>query len=214
MEVCSGRHRPDCPRDSRHCRHAPNCFRHAQIPVVISFTANRTSITDTGGKIVLRATLRYASSCEITVIPSLKRLPRTDSCSSDHVIQPVTFPANKAGNSVTYTFAITVKNSTGSIAGTNVVVTEGAAPPPISFTPPPPGSPTTVVFAPEGVFVADNPLIVTVHNNSSSTQVVTGATIAAVGDSADFILIRNNCGYITARRGLLVGDSVPTDWCW
>ena len=169
------------------------------IPVVISFTANRTSVTDTGGKIVLRATLRYASSCEITVTPSLRSLPRTVSCSSGHVMKMVTFLANKAGNSVTYTFAIIVKNSTGTIAGTNVVVTEGAAPPPISFTPPPPGSPTTVVFAPEGVFVADNPLIVTVHNNSSSTQIVTGATIATVGDSADFILIRNNCGYITAH---------------
>jgi hypothetical protein len=107
--------------------------------------------------------------------------------------------ANKTGNPVTYTFGMIVKNSTGSIAATNVVVTEGAAPPPISFTPPPPGSPTTVVFAPEGVFVADDPLIVTVHNNSSATQIITGAAIATVGDAADFILIRNNCGYITAH---------------
>lgn len=26
VEVCGGRHRPDCPWDSRRCRHAPNCF--------------------------------------------------------------------------------------------------------------------------------------------------------------------------------------------
>ncbi len=169
------------------------------IPVVMSFSATKTSITNTGGKIVLKAMLRYASSCEITVSPSLKGLPRSFSCSSDHVVQSVTMRANKTGNPVTYTFGMIVKNSTGSIAATNVVVTEGAAPPPISFTPPPPGSPTTVVFAPEGVFVADDPLIVTVHNNSSATQIITGAAIATVGDAADFILIRNNCGYITAH---------------
>ena len=50
-------------------------FGARPIPVVISFTANRTSITDTRGRIVLRTTLKYASSCEIPVIPSLRRLP-------------------------------------------------------------------------------------------------------------------------------------------
>jgi len=169
------------------------------IPVVLSFTANKASIPDTGGKIVFKATLRYASSCEITVLPSLKGLPRSFSCSSGHVTQSAMLSRNKTANPITYTFGMTVKNLTGSIPATNVVVTEGAAPPPISFTPPPPGSPTTVAFAPEGVDVADNPVIVTVHNNSLATQRITSAAIAAVGDTTDFILVRSNCGYLNAH---------------
>jgi hypothetical protein len=169
------------------------------IPVVLSFTANKASIPDTGGKIVFKATLRYASSCEITVLPSLKGLPRSFSCSSEHVTQSAMLSRNKTANPITYTFGMIVKNLTGSIAATNVVVTEGAAPPPISFTPPPPGSPTTVAFAPEGVDVADNPVIVTVHNNSLATQRITSAAIATVGDTTDFILVRNNCGYLNAH---------------
>jgi hypothetical protein len=107
--------------------------------------------------------------------------------------------ANNSGDPITYTFGMIVKNSTGSTTATNIIVTEGAAPSPISFTPPPPGSPKTVVFAPEGVFVADDPLVVTVTNNSSTTQDITSAAISTVGDSADFILVRNNCAYVTAH---------------
>jgi len=92
-----------------------------------------------------------------------------------------------------------VKNKVGTAQATNLVVTEGAAPPPISFTAPT-GNATTLVFAPEGVFVADDPLIVTVHNNSTTTQVITSVTIGTTGDPSDFILNRNNCGYITARE--------------
>jgi len=168
-------------------------------PVVVSFTATKISIPDAGGKIVLRAKLKYASSCKITVSPRLKGFPRSFSCSSDLVTQSVTLGVNKSGNSITYAFGMIVKNSTGSTPATNVVVTEGAAPPPISFTPPPPGNPTTVVFPPEGVFVADDPLVVTVTNNSSTTQDIASAAIGAVGDSADFIFIRNNCAYVTAH---------------
>jgi hypothetical protein len=113
------------------------------------------------------------------------------------VTQSVTLRANKSGNPITYTFGMTVKNSTGSITATNVVVTEGAGSPPISFTPPPPGNPKTVVFAPEGVFVADDPLIVTVTNNSSATQDIASATVSPVGDSVDFSITMNNCANVT-----------------
>ena len=50
------------------------------------------------------------------------------------------------------------------------------------------------------MFVADDPLIVTVHNNSTITQVITAVAIGTTGDPNDFILNRNNCGYITARE--------------
>jgi hypothetical protein len=113
------------------------------------------------------------------------------------VKQSVTLSGNKTASPITYTFGMIVKNSTGSTTATNVVVTEGAGSPPISFTPPPPGNPTTVVFAPEGVFVADDPLIVTVTNNSSATQDIASAAISTVGDSADFSLTMNNCANVT-----------------
>ncbi len=169
------------------------------VPVVLSFTAAKTSIPDAGGNVVLKARLKYASSCKIMVSPSLKGFPGSFSCSSDRVTRAVTLRANNSGNTITYTFGMIVKNSTGSTTATNIIVTEGAAPSPISFTPPPPGSPKTVVFAPEGVFVADDPLVVTVTNNSSTTQDITSAAISTVGDSADFILVRNNCAYVTAH---------------
>ena len=169
------------------------------VPVVLSFTAAKTSIPDAGGNVVLKARLKYASSCKIMVSPSLKGFPVSFSCSSDLVRRSVTLRANNSGNTITYTFGMIVKNSTGSTTATNIIVTEGAAPSPISFTPPPPGSPKTVVFAPEGVFVADDPLVVTVTNNSSTTQDITSAAISTVGDSADFILVRNNCAYVTAH---------------
>jgi len=169
------------------------------VPVVLSFTAAKTSIPDAGGNVVLKARLKYASSCKIMVSPSLKGFPGSFSCSSDRVTRVVTLRANNSGNTITYTFGMIVKNSTGSTTATNIIVTEGAAPSPISFTPPPPGSPKTVVFAPEGVFVADDPLVVTVTNNSSTTQDITSAAISTVGDSADFILVRNNCAYVTAH---------------
>ena len=92
-----------------------------------------------------------------------------------------------------------MKNTSGTAVATNVVVTEGAAPPPISFSTPTPGNSTTLVFGPEGVFVADDPLVVTVTNHSTTTQLITGVAIGTTGDVNDFLLNRNNCGYITAH---------------
>ena len=97
------------------------------VPVVVSFTATKTTIPDTGARIVLKASIKYASSCEITVSPSLPGFPKSFSCSSDRVMQSVTLRANKTGNPITYSFGMAVKNSTGSITATNVAVTEDAA---------------------------------------------------------------------------------------
>jgi hypothetical protein len=169
------------------------------VPVVLSFMATKTSVPNQGAKVILKAALKYASSCEITVSPSLKGFPSSSSCSSDLVKRSVSLRANNSGDPITYTFGLIVTNSAGSTAATNVVVTEGAAPPPISFTPPPPGTSTTAVFAAEGVFVADDPLVVTVTNNSATTQVIASAAIGTVGDSGDFTLIRDNCASITAH---------------
>ena len=177
---------------------AANAGSPSAIPVIVSFTASRTTVSDTGGSIVLRAQLKYASTCRITVLGSLKGFPRSFSCSSDRVKQSVTLRANKGPSQITYTFGMIVKNRAGSATATNVVVTEGIAPPPISFTTPT-GSPTTLVFPEEGVFVADDPLIVTVHNDSATTQIITSVAIGTIGDPGDFNINRNNCGHITAH---------------
>src|SRR5271166_1645800 len=137
------------------------------LPIVYSFTATKSSVPNSGGTFDLKARLKYASSCKITVKPGVTGWPKSFTCSSDSVTEAVKLPANKGQNPVTYTFSMVVKNAVGSTPATNVVVTEGAAPPPISF------SPTTLTFAPEGVFVGDNPLIETVTNNSSTTQIIT-----------------------------------------
>lgn len=170
------------------------------VPVVLSFAANKTSFTNAGGSVVLRAKMKYAASCKMTVSPPLTGFPRSFSCSSGSTKQTASLKLNKGQNPITYTFGLKVKNSSGTGAATNVTVTEGAAPPPISFSTPTPGNSTTLVFGPEGVFVADDPLVVTVTNHSSTTQLITAVTIGTTtGDPNDFILNRNNCGYITAH---------------
>ena len=120
------------------------------VPVVLSFTTTRTKLPNTGGKIVLQATLKFAvlrnhGVARFEWLPEVLlvhiRFGRTES---------VTLRANKGENPIDYTFGMTVKNSAGSAQATNVAVTEGAAPPPLSFTAPAPGNPTTVVFGREG----------------------------------------------------------------
>jgi hypothetical protein len=167
--------------------------------VIKSFTINKTSLPNSGGSVVLKGKLKYAVSCKVTVSPGLKGFSKSFACGSDSFSMTVSFAADKSETPIEYTFGMSVKNKVGSSQATNVVVTEGAAPPPISFTTPT-GNATTLVFAPEGVFVADDPLIVTVHNNGTTTQVITGVSIGTTGDPSDFILNRNNCGYITARE--------------
>jgi hypothetical protein len=162
-------------------------------PVVSSFTASNTSLSDDGGRIELRASIQYGATCTISVTPSLKGFPSRQPCTSK-VSKSVTLSVDKTPNSVNYTFALTVENKTSSVAATNVVVSVGASPPPLSF------SPRSLTFAKEGVFVADDPVIVTVHNNASTTQVVGSVAIGSVGEPTDFILNRNNCSYLTAHE--------------
>jgi hypothetical protein len=160
--------------------------------VVVSFTTSKATFTDSGGKLILKAKLKYGETCRVSVSPKLSGFPKTFGCTVGFS-KSVTLGTNKADNPIGYTFGVVVKNKAGSAAGTNVVVAEGVAPPPISFTP------STLTFAPEGVFVADAPQIVTVHNNSSTTQLITSVAIGTTGDPSDFIMNKNNCSYITAH---------------
>jgi len=169
----------------------------ASAPLSLSFRATKTTISNSGGTFTLEAKVKYALTCKITVLPALQSFPKTVPCSSNSVADSVTLGANRSENPIAYTFAIVVKSKSGRATSPNVLVTEASAPPPISFTTPN-GSPTTLDFANEGVFVADDPLIVTVHNNSPKTQLISSVTIGSTGDPSDFLLNRNNCTYVTA----------------
>jgi hypothetical protein len=162
-------------------------------PVVNSFTASSSTISDAGGKLVLRASLQYGSTCVLSVTPNPKGLPKTSPCSNSFS-DSVALAANKTPNADSYTFALSVANRTSTVSATNVVVAVDAMPPPISFTP------TSLTFAKEGVFVADEPLIVTVHNNASTTQVISSVAIGTLGEPSDFLLNKNNCSYLTAHE--------------
>ncbi len=162
-------------------------------PVVSSFTASRTSLSDAGGKVTLKASFENGSSCKMTVTPAVKGFSGSFPCSGT-VSREVTLGGNTGENPVDYSFAPTVANRTSSVPATNVVVAVSASPPPISL------SPKSLTFANEGVYVEDDPLIVTVHNNASTTQVIGGVAIGTAGESSDFILSRSNCSYITAHE--------------
>lgn len=168
-------------------------------PAVKWFRASKATVTNLGGRVVLTAGLKSAETCQMTVSPAIKGFGRSFSCSSDLVTRDLTLAPNKTENPISYTFGLNVKNTAGSATATTIVVSEAAAPPPISFTTPT-GSSTTLTFASEGVFVADDPLIVTVHNNGPITQQISSVTIGTAGDPSDFILNRNNCTYITAHE--------------
>jgi hypothetical protein len=162
------------------------------VPVVVSFTSSKATVPNSGGSFALKARLKYGQTCKLSVSPAMKGFPKSFSCTTSFS-KTVDLSKNKGENPETYTFSVKAINKSGSASGTNVVVTQGAAPPPISFTP------TTLNFAPEGVFVGDDPLIVTVHNNSSTTQLISSVSIGTTGDPTDFILNRNNCSYVTAH---------------
>ena len=160
-------------------------------PVVSSFTSNHSSLGDAGGRIELKASFLNAATCRIAVTPGIKGFPVKFACSKS-TERFVTLGRDTSENPVQYSFALTVTNKTSSVAATNVVVEVAAPPPPLSF------SPGSLTFANEGVFVADDPVIVTVHNNASTTQNISSVAIGALGEPTDFILNRNNCSYITA----------------
>lgn len=162
-------------------------------PVVSSFTASDTSLSDLGGKVTLTASFQYGSACTMTVTPSVKGFSGSFPCAGK-LTRDVTLAGNPSENPVDYTFALTVQNRTASETATNVVVSVGASPPPISLTP------RSLTFANEGVYVEDDPLIVTVHNDASTTQVISGVAIGTAGEPTDFILNRNNCSYLTAHE--------------
>ena len=104
--------------------------RAVPAPVVVSFTATPATLTYLGGKVVLAATLNYASSCVLSVTPSVKGLPKSFPCSNS-VMRKISLPINKTAAAISYSFGLTVRNKTAAIAATPAVVAEPAIPAPV-----------------------------------------------------------------------------------
>jgi hypothetical protein len=160
------------------------------LPVIASFTGSPTSLTYKGGTVTLKATLKYATSCTLSVSPGIKGLPKTFACTTA-VSQAITVPATSSQNPLSYTFHLVAKNTTGSTpSAPDVVIGEGALPPNLSFTP------STISFqGTTAVKESTAPVTLTVHNNAKTSQSITAWGIAASSiDKNDFVVYSPTAG--------------------
>ncbi len=103
-------------------------------PVVSSFTASVATLPQTGGSVVLSATVTEATSCVFSSTPAVTGLPSTVSCTSGSASVSVTVPANTTTATKTYTFALSAKGSTTVKASPVTVTVAGVAAAVTSFT--------------------------------------------------------------------------------
>ena len=94
------------------------------LPSVTSFTPTTGALTAAGGPITLSGSLSGASTCSISVTPSISGGPWAPSCSGGTLSQPITIPSNPSTTkAATFTFKLTATNATGSVnSSTQVVV--------------------------------------------------------------------------------------------
>ena len=90
---------------------------------ISSFDPTEGSISGAGGPVTLAGTLSDASTCKISVTPSISGGPWSSNCAGGSVSQPVTIPQNSSTTkAVTYTFKLTGTNATGSTSAMTQVV--------------------------------------------------------------------------------------------
>lgn len=149
-------------------------------PAVLTFTGSPTTLPTGGGSTTISASIKYGSTCTLSVSPAVTGLPATSACSTSFS-KKVALPKNPTGTVRDYAFSLAVKNSTATTKSQNsVAVGVGAAPPPISFNPP------LVVLGAQGVGIPTTPVSVTITNNSTSqSQDLTQFSIQGT-NSADF----------------------------
>ena len=101
---------------------------------VTSFTASPGPVSLLGGSITLTGTVDYATSCSISVSPTLVGAPFSPSCSAGSLTQVVQLPKNSGKQAVSYTFTLTgkglagtstAKTVTGSVPAVMPAVTHG-----------------------------------------------------------------------------------------
>jgi hypothetical protein len=147
-------------------------------PAILTFKASPTTLKDAGGTVTFTATMKYASKCTLSVSPKVTGLPSTSTCKSSYS-KKVTLPKNATGTKKVYTFGFSVKNSTGTTKASDLAVGVGAAPPPITFTP------ASLSFGTQGVGIQTTPVSVTIRNNSTVSQELTGFSLGGT-DETDF----------------------------
>jgi hypothetical protein len=163
----------------------------AALPLVASFAASPNSLPDRGGTVRLTASLKFARTCTLSVVPAVRGLPRTNfSCASGSFSMPFPIARDASANSRTYTFSLSVTNKEGTVAAPQVVVTEGAAPPPISF------GIRSKNFGAIGVSIHSPNVEVQVTNNSNLPQTLGEFEIVGT-NASDFTVTSNDCAGIS-----------------
>ena len=113
---------------------------HPPRPVVRSLRASRTALSDSGGKVTLNGTVRYASRCEFSSKPTVRGLPGKVGCSSGRATKTVRLPVNSGTTAVAYRFELTATGNGGTSKAHYVTV---------RVLPPPPTA--TLSASPDGL---------------------------------------------------------------
>ncbi len=181
---------------------------HVSLPLIESFHASPNSLSHNGGILKVKADLKFAKTCTMSVFPALKGLPeRNFNCAVGSFSKSFSIAKDTGATARTYTFRLFVKNKEGSATAPNAVVTEGGAPPPISF------GISSERFGTVGVSIHSTNIEVQVTNNSTRPQDL--GQFGIIGTNAtDFAVPSNDCAGIvlSPNRGecSFAVDFIPT----
>ena len=102
------------------------------ITKVDSFIASQGPVSLLGGPVTLSGTVEFATSCTITVSPTLSGAPYSPSCSSGSLSQLVQLPKNPGAQAINYTFTLTGRGLAGVSTAKTVTVSVPAAMPTVT----------------------------------------------------------------------------------
>lgn len=178
------------------------------LPLITSFKASPSSLSDRGGTVTLKAEFKYGKVCTLSVSPALTGLPeRNFSCTAGSISRAFPLSGDTGAKAKTYTFSLSVSNREGTTKAPNAVATVGAAPPPISF------GVRRENLGTVGVSIHSTNYEVRVTNNSEQPQTLGAFNIVGV-NASDFGVPSNDCaGIVLSPRGgecSFAVDFVPT----
>ncbi|MGA2528787.1 MAG: choice-of-anchor D domain-containing protein [Acidimicrobiales bacterium] len=178
------------------------------LPLVSVFKVSPNSLSNNGGTVKLKADLKFAKTCTLSVSQPVKGLPQKNfACGVSSFSKSFTIGKDTNATPRSYVFSLSVKNAEGKTAAPNAIVAEGAAPPPISF------GITNENFGTVGVLIHSRNIEVEVTNNSTQPQNL--GQFGIVGTNAsDFGLPSNDCaGIVLSPKGgecSFAVDFIPT----
>ena len=95
-------------------------------PAISGFSATPPSVANTGGAIVLGASILRAKSCVVSVAPALSGLPETVACPGGGITVTLTLPGNTNTTAETYQFTLAATGTT-TVTATTAVSVAGTA---------------------------------------------------------------------------------------